>query len=279
MICGCDTIVEVQKYGLNKFDFLKTFLDLDNGIPSHDTIGRVFSLLDPQQFRACFATWVESLAQSVTGRVIAIDGKTLRRSHEKDQSPLHGVTAFAIENRLVLSQQATDAKSNEITAIPELLQLLNVKKAIITIDAMGCQKEIAAQIKAQGGHYVLGLKGNQPNLHEDVQELFQAGLESDFKDMDQQQHTTEEKSHGRIEKRTYHMLRPSAEWLLNHPEWIGLKTLGMVLSERPVEGKNETSDIRYFISSLPLNVKVLANAVDHRPRAHELQPVWRCVCR
>jgi len=168
MICGCDTVVEIHEYGLKKFDFLSTFLDLENGVPSHDTIGRVFSLLDPEKFRACFASWTESLAQAVAGRVIAIDGKTLRRAHAKEQKPLHLVSAFATENRLVLSQQAVADKSNEITAIPELLKVLDVKKAIITIDAMGCQKEIAAQIKEQGADYVLALKDNQPTLHQEV---------------------------------------------------------------------------------------------------------------
>ena len=147
MICGSNDVVEIENYGLKKIDFLKSFLDLENGIPSHDTIGRVFSKLDPKAFRESFAVWVENLAQSVQGRVIAIDGKTLRRSHDKEEKPLHLVSAFAAENRLVLTQQAVDEKSNEITAIPELLKVLDVKKAIITIDAMGCQKEIAAQIE------------------------------------------------------------------------------------------------------------------------------------
>jgi predicted transposase YbfD/YdcC len=262
MICGCNEVVEIENYGLKKSEFLKTFLDLENGIPSHDTIGRVFSKLNPKTFCACFATWVESLAQSVQGRVIAIDGKTLRRSYEKGEKPLHLVSAFAADNRLVLTQQAVDEKSNEITAIPELLKMLDVKKAIITIDAMGCQKEIAAQIMDQGGDFVLSLKDNQPNFHAEVNEMFLRGLDTDFKDMKHRQcETPEEKCHGRTEKRTYHMIRPSKEWLAKHPEWKGLKTLGMVFSERQVDGKEATGETRIFISSLPLKVTSFANAV------------------
>jgi predicted transposase YbfD/YdcC len=261
VICGCDTVVEIHNYGRKKFDFLSSFLDLDHGVPSHDTIGRVFSLLNPEEFRACFATWTQSLAQAVSGRVIAIDGKTLRRAHGKEQKPLHLVSAFATENRLVLSQQAVDDKSNEITAIPELLKLLDVKKAIVTIDAMGCQKEIAAQIKNQGADYVLALKDNQPTLHAEVQALFVQGLETDFVGMKHQECETQDQGHGRKEKRTYHLIRPSREWLAKHPEWQGLKTVGMVCSERQVGSAAPTGEVRFFITSLALQVTKFARAV------------------
>jgi predicted transposase YbfD/YdcC len=260
-ICGCDTVVEIHEYGVKKFDFLNTFLDFENGVPSHDTIGRVFSLVDPEKFRACFASWTESLAKAVAGRVIAIDGKTLRRAHDKDQKPLHLVSAFAAENRLVLSQEAVDDKSNEITAIPELLKLIDVKKAIVTIDAMGCQKEIAAQIKKQGADYVLALKDNQPKLCAEVQEMFIEGLETDFEGMKHQQCETTEKGHGRKEKRTYHIIRPNKEWLKAHPGWKGLKTVGMVFSERQVGDAEPTSETRFFINSIALNVADFARAV------------------
>ena len=261
IICGCDTVAEIHEYGVKKYDFLTTFLDLENGVPSHDTIGRVFSLLDPEKFRASFASWTESLAQAIAGRVIAIDGKTLRRAHAKDQKPLHLVSAFAAENRLVLSQQAVADKSNEITAIPELLRMLDVKKAIITIDAMGCQKEIAAQIKEQGADYVLALKDNQPTLHAEVQKIFQEGLEAEFKGMKHQECETREKGHGRQETRSYHLIRPSVEWLQERPEWKGLKTVGMVISERQVGDAEPTSEVRFFISSLALRVTEFARAV------------------
>ncbi len=261
MICGCDSVVEVHEYGVKKFEFLHTFLDLENGIPSHDTIGRVFALLDPEKFRSCFADWTASLAEAVAGRVIAIDGKTLRRSHDKNQKPLHLVSAFAAENRLVLSQQAVDDKSNEITAIPELLRMLDVKKAIVTIDAMGCQKEIAAQIKEQKADYVLALKDNQPTLHADVKELFVKGLETDFAGMTHQEIQTKDEGHGRKETRTYTMIRLSREWLAKHPEWKGLKCIGMVCSERQIGDKDPTGETRFFITSLSLNVKTFAHAV------------------
>jgi predicted transposase YbfD/YdcC len=261
MICGCDNVAEIHEYGVKKYDFLTTFLDLENGVPSHDTIGRVFSLLDPEKFCAYFATWTESLADAIAGRVIAIDGKTLRRAHDKDQKPLHLVSAFATENRLVLSQRAVEDKSNEITAIPELLKMLDVKKAIITIDAMGCQKEIAAQIKDQGGEFVLSLKDNQPTLHGEVQDMFLEGLESEFAGMKHQECETLDKGHGRQERRTYHMIRPCKEWLDKHPEWKGLKTVGMVISERQVGDDEPTGEVRFFISSLTLRVTEFARAV------------------
>jgi predicted transposase YbfD/YdcC len=261
MISGCDNVAEIYAYGVKKFEFLTTFLDLDNGVPSHDTIGRVFSLLDPQEFGDRFVNWTESLAQAVAGRVIAIDGKALRRAHAKGHKPLHLVGAFATENRLVLGQRAVDGKANEITAIPELLRLLDVKKAIVTIDAMGCQKEIAAQIKEQGADYVLALKDNQPTLHADVQELFVEAFETEFAGMKHEECQTQQKGHGRQEKRSYHMIRPSKKWLAEHPEWKGLKTVGMVISERQVGDKELTGEVRYFISSLTLHVAEFARAV------------------
>lgn len=261
MICGCDTVVDIHAYGVKKFEFLNTFLDLENGVPSHDTIGRVFALLDPEKFRSCFANWTASLAESVAGRVIAIDGKTLRRGHDKNQKPLHLVSAFATENRLVLSQRGVDDKSNEITAIPELLRMLDVKKAIITIDAMGCQKEIASQIKDQGADYVLALKENQPTLCADARDLFIQGMDTDFAGMKHQELQTKEEGHGRKETRTYTLIRLTPEWLVKHPEWKGLKCLGMVCSERQVGDAEATGETRLFITSLSLNVKTFANAV------------------
>jgi predicted transposase YbfD/YdcC len=261
MICGCDSVVEIHEYGVKKFEFLSTFLDLENGVPSHDTIGRVFALLHPEKFRDSFSRWTQSLAQALPGRVIAIDGKTLRGAHNKGEKPLHLVSAFATENRLVLTQQAVAEKSNEITAIPEVLKLLDVKKAIVTIDAMGCQKEIAAQIKDQGADYVLAVKDNQPTLHVDVQELFVQGLETDFTNIKHQQLQTQEAGHGRQEKRIYTLIRPTKEWLAKHPEWKGLKTLGMVCSERQVGDEDPTGQVRFFITSLSMDVAAFAKAV------------------
>lgn len=260
-ICGCDTVVEIEQYGLKKIDFLKTFLSLDHGIPSHDTIGRVFARLDLVQFRKGFAVWIQALAHAMKDRHIAIDGKTLRGSYDGDSKPLHLVSAFAVENRLVLSQQAVDEKSNEITAIPELIRLLDVKGAVITIDAIGCQKEIAAQIQAQKADYVLALKENHPTLHKEVSELFQEGLGSDFAGMRHQTKETEDQGHGRREVRNYYLIRPTKAWLSRHPEWSGLKTVGMVYSERQVGEQAPVGEVRYFISSLSLQIDRFADAV------------------
>jgi len=160
VLAGADNWAEVERYGRRKYDWLKTFLALPNGIPSHDTIGRVFALLDPAAFQRCFLSWVGAVAEASDGRIVAIDGKTLRRSFDTaaGRGALHLVSAWATENQLLLGQQAVDAKSNEITAIPELLRILDLTGAIVTIDAMGCQKEIAAQIHQAGGDYYLGMK-------------------------------------------------------------------------------------------------------------------------
>jgi predicted transposase YbfD/YdcC len=261
VLCGCDNVVEIEEYGVNKYDFLRSFLDLENGIPSHDTIGRVFALLDPKVFRTCFANWTKSLAGAMAGRVIAIDGKTLRGTHDGDVKPLHLVSAFATENRLVLTQQAVDEKSNEIRAIPEVLRALDVRKAIVTIDAMGCQKEIAAQIKDQGADYVLSLKDNHPTLHGEVRQLFLDAMEKDFAGVRHEECQTQDAGHGRKETRTYHLIRPNKAWLERHPEWKGLKTLGMVCSERQVGQEKATAEVRFFLTSLSLKVTEFARAV------------------
>ena len=168
ILCGADGWTQVAKFGRCKIQWFQTFLDLPSGIPSHDTFGRVFAALDPAAFEACFLHWIADLATVSAGRLIAIDGKTLRRSLDAahGQAAIHLVSAWCAANHLVLGQVATDAKSNEITAIPELLKLLDLTDAVVTIDAAGCQKKIAGQIVEQGGHYLLQLKGNQGSLHE-----------------------------------------------------------------------------------------------------------------
>lgn len=201
VIGGADSWVEVEQYGYDKEDFLREFLALPHGIPSHDTLGRVFALIDPAGFRDGFLRWVQELVEATDGRVVAIDGKTLRRSFDTadGKGPLHLVSAWACENRLLLGQQAVDSKSNEITAIPELLRLLDLSGAIVTIDAMGCQKAIAAQIDAADGKYVLALKENQETLYRDVCEWFIDALEDDFAGRPHRSCRTEGKDHGRLE--------------------------------------------------------------------------------
>jgi predicted transposase YbfD/YdcC len=263
VVCGADSWVEVQQYGLRKQSWLETFLQLPHGIPSHDTLGRVFALLDPTAFQQRFLAWVGALVEATAGRLVAIDGKTLRHSFDTaaGKGALHLVSAWATANHLMLGQQAVDSKSNEITAIPELLKVLDLAGAIVTIDALGCQKEIAAQIHAAGADYVLALKENQGTLYNDVQQVFLDGLEEDFAGMDHRSYRTVEKGHGRVESRHYHTLAVPEALAQRHPEWEGLRTLGMVFSERQVGTEEATCETRFFISSLGTKVKTFAGAV------------------
>jgi predicted transposase YbfD/YdcC len=263
VVAGADSWVEIAEYGQSKISWLKTFLELPNGIPAHDTFGRVFALLDPGAFQRGFHNWMEMLVEATAGRLIAIDGKTLRHSFDTaaGKGALHLVSAWATENRLLLGQQAVDTKSNEITAIPELLKILDLTGAIVTIDAMGCQKEIAALIEDGGADFVLTLKDNQETLCKDVEQVFHEGLENDFAGQEHQSFRTVDDDHGRTETRYYHVVAVPEKLAERHPLWKGLRTLGMVCSERQV-GKNEpTNETRFFISSLKPKVKTFARAV------------------
>jgi len=235
VICGADSWVDIELFGKSKAGWLKGFLELPNGIPSHDTFGRVFAHLDAQQFRDCFLQWVQALSAVTRGQVIAIDGKTLRRSHDKSlgKSAIHMVSAWASENRLVLGQTKVAEKSNEITAIPELLALLDVSGCIVTIDAMGCQKAIARLIIEESGDYVLALKEDQGQLYQEVQELFEdAGLvamEGDF-------HETVNKGHGRLEHRQCWSIaeQECLSYLNPRGDWPGLRSVAKVTGERRI---------------------------------------------
>jgi predicted transposase YbfD/YdcC len=233
VICGADTWVDIENYGCAKEEWLRGFLRLPNGIPSHDTIARLFAALDPGALQNCFLSWVRSVAQLSQGEVIALDGKTLRHSYETGGSKgaIHMVSAWASQNRLVLGQTKVDEKSNEITAIPQLLAVLDLHGCIVTIDAMGTQKDIAKQIIAGGGEYVLSLKGNQGNLHQDVEQLFQWTRKIAFKDVTHEFYQTIESGHGRVEIRRYWLL-DGVEHLLDAPLWVGLRRVGLVESER-----------------------------------------------
>jgi predicted transposase YbfD/YdcC len=263
VIAGADSWVEVTKYGTNKLDFLETFLELPNGIPSHDTFGRVFALLSPSALQDGFITWVGAIAEATLGRVVAIDGKTARRSFDKaaGKGPLHMVSAWASENRLLLGQQACDSKSNEITAIPELIKNLEISGSIVTIDAMGCQKDIAQVIQEAGADYVLAVKDNQPTLHDDIRQVFSDGLDSDFAGMEHHSHCTEEKGHGRVETRIYHIVGVPEALAEHHADWKGLRSIGLVYSERQEGNKEPTVETRVFITSMPPRVKKFARAV------------------
>jgi len=187
VLCGADGWVDIEAFGNTKEAWLKTFLDLPNGIPSHDTFGRVFARLDPKQFEECFLNWVGGVTEKITG-VVAIDGKTLRRSHDaaNGKKALHLVSAWAVENRMVLDQVAVDEKSNDITAIPEVLKLLDLAGCLVTIDAMGTQRAIAAQIIEQQADYALALKENQGNLYENVKDSFALAQKDHFRDIEYQ---------------------------------------------------------------------------------------------
>jgi predicted transposase YbfD/YdcC len=263
VICGAESWTEIEKYGKNKRAWLQTFLELPNGIPSHDTFGRVFAQLQPGKFHDCFVRWITSLHEVTAGRLVPIDGKTLRHSFDKatGKGPLHLVSAWAASNHLVLGQVAVSEKSNEITAIPELLKLLDLHGAIVTIDAMGCQKAIAKEIVAGGADYVLAVKGNQENLEQAVHALFEKGMESDFKDLNYTIHKTEEKrSHGRLEQRIYYAVEVPADFACKE-EWDKLKSVCMALRICKETGKEDTVRARYYISTLPAQAKKLGTAI------------------
>lgn len=250
VLCGADNWVEVEDFGVVREEWLRTFLELPNGIPSHDTLGRVFSMIDGAEFERCFVEWVRQLA-GLTGKVIAIDGKTIRGSREKERA-ITVVSAWAAANQLVLGQQAVEGKSNEITAIPELLGILDVKGKIITIDAIGTQNAIAEQIIAKGGDYLLAVKANQSYLRDEMEFIFRIDQEQNFKDAPYDYAETVNKGHGRIETRRCWLVSDE-EYLRNiSNKWIGLKGLVFIESERIINEKTERS-MRYFITSLRSN--------------------------
>ncbi len=256
VICGADSFVAVEAFGTAKIDWLRRFLSLPNGIPSHDTLGTVFARLDPRQFEQCFLDWVNAVFARTTGKVVAIDGKTLRRSYDRKskKAALQMVSAWATTNHLVLGQVAVDAYSNEITAIPHLLEILDLTGCIVTIDAIGCQQDIAAQIIDQGGDYVLAVKANQGSLFTEVHQCF-----ADIEAEGMQFYETEEQGHGREETRWYWMSE-MLPWPLRRIQWKGLRSMGVVEASRTV-GEHYTVERRYYISSLPADAERLAEAV------------------
>ena len=247
IICGAESWDDIETFGKSKLDFLRKYLQYKNGIPSDDTIRRFFRAIDSTQFQRLFVEWIQAwLSPEVAGKVVAIDGKTLRGSHDAGQSPIHLVSAFASEAGIVLGQVKTSEKSNEITAIPELLKWLDVRGAIVTIDAMGCQKAIAENIIDKGGDYLLALKGNQSRLHEDVRLHFEQTAPASLARMTHAE--SSEKGHGRIEVRQCRV-STDIDWLrTNHPEWKNLGSIVAIDSERFMSDTT-TRETRYFISS------------------------------
>ncbi len=264
VICGADSWVDVEMFGKSKREWFERLLELPNGIPSHDTFGRVFAMIDSGQFEECFVDWVSAVNEVTKGQVVAIDGKTLRGSHDRyvGKSAIHMVSAWATANHLVLGQTSVEERSNEITAIPQLLKTLDVSGCIVTIDAMGCQTQIASTIIDRGADYVLALKKNQPQLHQDVTHMFTDARRTHFTRVDHDYYETVNKGHGRIETRRC--------WTISDSEYIGyfndcgqwpqLKSVAMIESEREIDGRKST-EVRYYISSLSERADRMLSAV------------------
>jgi predicted transposase YbfD/YdcC len=264
VIGGAETWVDLETYGEAKEEWFKTFLELPNGIPSHDTFARVFSVLDAEQFRQCFYEWVRAVNEIKPGQLLAIDGKTIRRSFDAatGKTALHMVSVWAVENDVVLAQVAVSEKSNEITAVPKLLDMLSLKGNTVTMDAMGCQKTTLAKIVDKGGDYLVSLKGNQETLHDSVKAVFAGARETNFQNVDHDSFETQEKGHGRLETRRCWTVS-DVEKLPEASLWKGLKTIAMVESERTLKEKTPR-ETRYYISSLPNDAgRILKGTRDH----------------
>ena len=261
VISGADDFVAIAEYGKEKQEWLKTFLELANGIPSVDTFERLFARLKPEELQKSFINWMEAVHECTDGELINIDGKTLRGAKEagNSRSPIHMVSVWSASQHLVLGQKKVGEKSNEITAIPALLKMLAIRGSVVSIDAMGCQTEIASTIIEQGADYVLALKGNQGNLHDDVRELFKSASEQNFKNIEHQFHETVEKGHGRIETRRYWTMG-NTEYLIGAEKWQDLKSIGMVESERIINGSISTEQ-RYYLLSFETDVLRFSKSV------------------
>jgi len=261
VICGANDFVGMEAFGRAKEAWLKTFLELPNGIPSHDTFGRVFAKLKPEEFRRCFISWVRAVAVLTAGEVVAIDGKTLRRSYDRSggQAAIELVSAWAQRNRLTLGQVKVEADSNEITAVPQLLRLLDITGCIVTVDAMNTQKATVEQIREQEADYVCALKDNHPQMLAAVADLCAAVEQGRTLNVVFRQCETIDGDHGRIETRHYVSVE-ALEWLPGHDQWRDLTSVGMVESTREI-GDKVTTERRYYLSSLPVDARLLAHAV------------------
>ena len=261
ILSGVDNWVHIAEFGESKKTWFKQFLSLENGIPSHDTFGRVFSLLSPELLESYFVSWVQSVAKLVNGEIVPIDGKRLRGSYDKNnaQAAIHLVSAYASECGLVLGQVKTADKSNEISAIPQLLKTLYLKGCIVSIDAMGCQRNIADKIIQAQADYVLALKANQATLHDDVKLFFETACQNSTHPQHVDYHQTIDKGHGRIEQRTY-WITSQIDWLDNKEQWRNLNSIGCVESTRIIHDKI-SKERRYYICSIAADAKQFAQAV------------------
>ena len=263
VVCGADKWTQIEEYGQSNFSWIKRFLELPNGIPSHDTFGRVFSLISPVVFQKCFQNWIHSVFKITGGQVIAIDGKTLRRSFDKknNKAAIHIIHAWATANGVLLGQQKTQDKSNEITAIPKLLEIISIKGCIVTIDAMGCQKKIAEKIYAQEGDYLLSVKDNQKNLKEAIALTFNKAIENEFKNMVYDSYKTTDADHGRVEIRQCYVL-PHMYLGKFELKWKGLQSLAFIKSQTTDKATGTVkTEIRYYISSLRMEAKKILESV------------------
>jgi len=261
MLCGADNWVAMEQYGNAKQEWLKQFLELPNGIPSHDTIARVFARLDPKEFEQCFRDWVKTISALIPGEIISIDGKTVRHSGSKakNQKPIHVVNAWASEQRLVLGQVKVHEKTNEITAIPELIKVLELSGCLVTIDAIGTQRDIVQLIQDKGADYCLALKKNQRHLHQQVVELFERAEAQEWSGVDHDFHRSLSKGHGRTEIRR-HWTMPVRGLLFDEEKWTGLQSIGLIESVRKIDGETTTKK-RYYLNSFNSDAQLLASAV------------------
>lgn len=261
VISGADDFVSIAEFGKKKRDWLGRFLDLSAGIPSHDRFNAILAVIQPAEFEKCLLSWIMELHEVTEGQIVAIDGKTLRRSFDKasGKAAIHMVSAWATANHISLGQIAVDAKSNEITAIPKLLKMLEIAGSLVTIDAMGCQVEIAREIVAREADYCLAAKENQPTLVHGIADFFEDHLEDDFERTKVRRHETQEKGHGREEHRQY-FICPVPNDLPDRERWPELQAIGMAVSDTQRNGK-DCYDVRYYILSKYVSGRRFAEAV------------------
>lgn len=265
-IAGAESWTDMETFGKSKENWLKQFLGLENGIPSHDTFGDVFEAIDGEVFQRSFMRWVEAIFTVTEGQVVAIDGKTARRSHDRSigKDAIHMVSAWASANGIVLGQRKVDNKSNEITAIPELLDLLSITGCIVTIDAMGCQKKIAQTIRDKQADYVLSVKENQGNLHQDIEDWFAYAEQVKFKDIEHDYHKSVNKGHGRLELRECWVITDTVafEYIRHYEGWADLNAIVQVKRERRLAGKVQ-QETAYYITSLDADARKILTATRH----------------
>lgn len=261
VICGVDDFVSMAEFARVKQAFFARFLDLSAGIPSHDRFNAIFAAIKPAEFEKCLLSWITALHKVTAGQVVAIDGKTLRRSYDKanSKSAIHMVSAWATANHISLGQTVVDQKSNEITAIPEVLKILELSGCLVTIDAMGCQVAIARAIVDAGADYVLAVKGNQKSLHNSIDRYFKDHESDDFARVKMKRHSTQQRAHGREERRSYFTCRIPKQ-IADQARWPKLKAIGMAVNETLRDGKL-TRELRYYILSKPLTARAFGEAV------------------